>query len=96
MPSKVCTNCHAPYWARWRNERHTLCPECLTASQLCVACYAVRGRLPDPAQLALWIETPPDPRTQWNWPAPSWPDEHYQTYTPARATNAERKRYPYH
>jgi hypothetical protein len=95
MPQKVCTNCRTSYWARWRNEPHTLCPECLHASQLCAECFAVRGRLPDPTQLELWVIEPIDPRTVWNWPKPTFPDDHFMTYTKQRASNSERKRYPY-
>jgi hypothetical protein len=51
---KVCTNCHGEYFARWRNEPTTLCPECRSDVVLCAACRAMIQAPIDAAQLALW------------------------------------------
>lgn len=51
---KRCTNCGGDYYARWRNEPVTLCPECKAGLNVCARCGALDRSPPDPHQLTLF------------------------------------------
>jgi hypothetical protein len=83
---KVCTNCAAEYFARWRNEPVTLCVECRADVVLCAACEAIVRAPIDAAQLTLW------PMGSARSPRPSEP--HFSHGV--SATQAQKRRSPYH
>lgn len=87
---KRCTNCDSEYYARWRNEPVTLCPECKAGLTVCSRCGALDREPNDPNQLALF-------------PALFGPrrgvveqelEDFYYTLR-ERASKAERRRDPY-
>lgn len=84
---KHCSNCRAEYVARWRNEETTLCPDCRVDVVLCAMCGALIRPPIDAAQLTLFPFAPA--RRQL---PPLEPH-----YSHGRlATQAEKRRQPYH
>lgn len=89
---KTCTCCKTEYYAKWRNEPVTLCPACRAAAVLCDQCGAQLRAPSDPAQLPLFpalvvrapsrLETPTVEERYWS--------------LRAKASQATRRKYPYH
>lgn len=89
---KRCTNCRKEYFARWRNEPVELCPDCRVGALLCPTCSAVTRSPADPDQLPLFpgYYVPPPSRIE----SPSVEERYWSLR--AKASQAERRRYPYH
>lgn len=88
---KVCTNCAAVYWARWRNEPVTLCADCRDDVVLCAACGAVQRPPIDARQLTLFPLLHGAPRAPADAGASS---EHYAA-PPRVASQQAKRKYPY-
>lgn len=88
---KRCSNCRKEYFARWRNEPVELCPECRVAALFCTSCGGVVRAPADPEQLHLFpfvVERPPS-RVE----TPTVEERYWSLR--AKASQAERRRYPY-
>jgi len=89
---KLCTNCTAEYYARWRNEPTTFCPACRADVILCAACQAIVRPASDASQLTLWPNMRPTTARHARMLEQREPHHSHGK----RATQAERRRYPYH
>lgn len=86
---KKCTSCGDIYFARWRNEPVTLCPECRIGVVVCKRCGDLLHPPGDPCQLLLF----PLPIERGR--SATWELEEY-TSLRAKASQATRRKYPYH
>lgn len=85
---KVCTNCDGEYYARWRNEPTTLCPDCRADTIVCDTCRAIVKPPVDAAQLSLWPALGP-PRRRFE------PVREPHFSHGRMASQAEKRKYPY-
>lgn len=115
VPVKTCLvrgpGCEGVYWARWGNTP-AVCETCALHVIICPACWDVRLRDDDPAQLALFdVEEMERQPSWWRRPLSALVDGHFARRLPRHfdyessatipewpraATQAERQRYPYH
>ncbi len=88
---KRCSNCEKEYWARWRNEPVTLCPECRVTAALCTRCGEATRPPIDHAQTEMF------PLIVWRAPSridSPTTEERYWSLR-AKASQATRRKYPY-
>lgn len=89
---KICRSCSGEYFAKWRNEPVTLCPDCRADAVLCSRCAELVRAPRDVDQLELF------PQIVWRKPsrvdAPTTEERYWSLRH--KASQATQRKYPYH